>query len=125
MKLPNLKDCAAASGDPASRCAWVFGQPMKPCPHCGGYKLGYQTPIKMDDPVGEGDGAKEILRKYARSVKGGATPLVGPVYMWCQTCFHKGPSVDCSGRTAEDVGRDAKVAAEVRRLWNTQPSSVV
>ena len=105
--------------DPAKRCAWVFGQPMKACPRCGGYKLGYQTPVRQMEPLREGESVKSIVGKWARAVKAGNNALEGPVFVWCQACFHKGPALDCTGRTAEDVGRDKVVADEVKRLWNS------
>lgn len=98
--------------------AWIHGQPMKPCPKCGSFNLMAQTPIRMEEPAN--DSARALLAAWARAKKGGATPLEGPVYMMCRICFHKGPSVDCTGRTSEDVGKDPKVASEIKRLWNEQ-----
>ena len=107
--------------DPAKRAEYVFGQPMQPCPKCGSYSLIHQAPIKMDVPISADDTAKQILGKWARAVRSGSTPLEGPVYIMCQECFHKSPSVDCRGRTSESVGRDPVVAKQVKRLWNDQP----
>jgi len=107
-------------GTPAERCAWVFGQPMEPCPKCGSYKLTYQTPIKLDEPLPDDLDAKKLLGAWARARSGGATPLEGTSYLMCKDCWHKGPSVDVSGRTSEDVGRDPAVATEIKRLWNAQ-----
>lgn len=104
----------------AKRAAFVFGQPMKPCPKCGGYNLLHQTPIKMKEPILATDSAAQAVGKWARSVKDGNTPLEGPVYIMCRTCYHKGPAVDCTGRTSEEIGRDPVVAKEVKRLWNEQ-----
>lgn len=98
----------------------IFGQEMKPCPICGGFNIGWQTPIKMSEPITEADDARSILRKYARSVKSGATPLEGPVFLWCRECHHKGPAMDCSGRTSQEIGQDRAIATEVKRLWNSQ-----
>ena len=39
----------------------------------------------------------------------------------CCCCGHKGPSVDCSGRTSEDCRQDRTLNAEMKRLWNEQP----
>jgi hypothetical protein len=102
------------------RTEFVFKCEMKPCPECGHYKMRYQTPIVMAEEIEAGDGARQILRKYARSVKSGATKLQGPVFLMCWSCGHKGPAMDCSGRTSEDVGKDPAVATEVKRLWNSQ-----
>lgn len=104
--------------DPAKRAEFVFGQPMKPCPKCGSYKMGYQTPIKLD--LKPEDSARQVVSKWAREMKETGGILKGPVFLMCQGCQHKGPSVDCSGRTSAEVGRDPKVSAEVKRLWNSQ-----
>lgn len=102
----------------AATARMIFGQEMKPCPNCGGYQLKYQTPIRID--LKPEDGAKQILGKWARAIRAGATELQGPCYLMCWDCRHKGPSLDCTGRTSEDVGKDPKVATEVKHLWNTQ-----
>jgi len=105
----------------AASAKFVFGQDMKPCPKCGSFNMFWQTPIKMDkEPILPTDTAKQLLGKWARAIKDGHTPLEGPVFLMCRDCYHKGPSVDCSGRTSEDVGSDRKVADKVKRLWNTQ-----
>ncbi len=104
--------------DPSKRAEFVFGQPMKPCPKCGSYKMGYQTPIKLD--LKPEDSARQVVSKWAREMKETGGILKGPVFLMCQGCQHKGPSVDCSGRTSVEVGRDPKVASEVKRLWNSQ-----
>lgn len=106
--------------NPAERAAFVFGQPMKPCPKCGSYRMMTQTPIVMKEPIEATDTAKQMVGKWARAVKGGCTPLEGPVYLMCRDCFHAGPAMDCRGRTAEDVGKDRVVFATVIRLWNEQ-----
>ena len=82
-----------------------------------------QTPIVMKEPILPTDTAKQLLGKWARSVKGGNTPLEGPVFLMCRECGHRGPSVDCSGRTSESVMKDARVASEIKRLWNEQASA--
>ena len=102
--------------DPASRCAFVFGRPMKPCPACGGYRLGFSVPIKMDRA--NLDTAKKILAEWAKRTRDGNTPLEGTCRIVCRDCHHMGPSVDVVGRTAEDVGRDAVVASRCKELWN-------
>ena len=93
---------------------------MKPCPKCGSYHIKHQTPIQMKEPVLATDSAKQIVGKWARAVRDGNNALEGPVFLMCFDCGHKGPAVDCTGRTAEDVGRDPIVAATVKRLWNEQ-----
>lgn len=85
--------------DPAKRAEFIFGQPMNPCPRCGGYKMIYQTPIDSE------------------------MKLKGPVWIMCEECFHDGPKLDCAGMTREQVGRDPLVAKEVKRLWNEQPTT--
>lgn len=114
---PRLEPLVRLS-DPASRAAWVYGQPMAACPRCGSYDMKPQTPI-MIDMTGE-ETPRQLLGKWVRTTKAGATPLEGPVFMMCWECGHKGPSVDCSGRTREDVGMDPAVNAEIKRLWNSQ-----
>lgn len=104
--------------DPAARAAWVYGQPMNPCPKCGGYNMKPQTPIVMD--VTGSESPQQLLGKYARATKAGATPLEGPCYYQCWDCWHKGPAVDCTGRTSEAVRADRAVNAEMKRLWNSQ-----
>jgi hypothetical protein len=102
--------------DPKYRARFVFGEPMKACPKCGGYHLGYSTPIKLDGPLP--GTAKGILSAWAKARKGGATPLEGTACIMCRSCGHTGPTVDVRGRTAEDVGQDPRVASECKRLWN-------
>lgn len=111
MTMPNLKD-------PASRAAWIYGQPMSPCPKCGSYDMKPQMPIRMETTGKES--VPQLLGKWARATKGGATPLEGPCYYYCHDCLHKGPAVDCSGRTSEDARKDVALNAEMKRLWNTQ-----
>lgn len=106
------------------RAAFIFGQDMEPCPRCGSYHIGYSTPIKMAEPITPQDGARQILGKWARATQSGHTPLEGPVRLVCRECGHQGPALDCTGRTSEDVGCDPAVAAEVKRLWNTQGGKV-
>ena len=96
----------------------IFGQEMEPCPKCGSYNIGWQTPI-ISDITGD-ESPREMLRKYAIAVKAGRTPLLGPVYIHCRECSHRGPALDCTGRTAEDVGKDPVIAKEGKRLWNNQ-----
>lgn len=106
--------------DPASRAAWTYGQPMSPCPSCGSYKMKPQTPIKIE--LSGDETPAQLVGKWARASKSGATQLEGPVYFICWDCGHKGPSVDCTGRTREDVGQDRALNAEIKRLWNEQKS---
>jgi hypothetical protein len=94
----------------------------KPCPKCGSWEIIPQMPIDVDIDVTD---AKKALGQYARAIKAGATPLKGPCFIMCRACGHKGQSVDCSGRTSEDVGRDTKVFTEMKRLWIEQERSDV
>lgn len=107
--------------DPASRAAWVYGQPMAPCPQCGSYDMKPQMPIQLE--VTGAETMPQILGKWARATKGGATPLQGPCYFMCWDCGHKGPSVDCTGRTSEDARKDRELNAQMKRLWNSQAKS--
>ena len=84
------------------------------CPACGSWNLIAQTPIDVEIDITD---ARKALGQYARATKSGATPLKGPCYIMCFDCCHKGPAVDCSGRTSEDVGRDRAVFDEMKRLW--------
>jgi hypothetical protein len=36
----------------------------------------------------------------------------------CFDCFHKGPSLDCSGKTSEEVGQDPIIYQKMKDLWN-------
>jgi len=101
-----------------NRCAFIFGQDMEPCPKCGSYNLKHQTPIKIDQPLP--DDMAGIVAAWARARKVGKTLLEGPCYLCCFDCFHKGPAMDCSGRTAEGVGKCPTAAREIKRLWNEQ-----
>ena len=108
--MPNLDD-------PAQCAAWIHGQPMKPCPRCGGYKMGTQAPRAVTIP--RGAGARQILKIWLRAQRENV-PLKGPVFMMCRTCGHEGPSVDCTGRMPDDIRGDTKLGAEIKRLWNSQ-----
>lgn len=104
--------------NPEKRAAFVFGQPMIPCPKCDGFDIGYSTPIKID---GEWPNtARGLISAWAKAHKKGNTPLEGTCRIMCRKCGHKGPSVDVTGRTAEDIGMDPIVAAAAKRLWNSQ-----
>lgn len=105
-------------GYTADRAKLIYGQDMKPCPKCGSFHFQYQTPIKMKTTGKEM--ARQLLGKYARATKAGAIVLEGPVFIMCFECGHKGPAMDCSGRTSEDVGKDRYVSDTVKRLWNNQ-----
>lgn len=107
--------------DPASRAAWVYGQPMAPCPKCGSYYMKPQMPIKIE--LAGDETTPQLLGKLARAAKEGATPLQGPCYYACWNCHHKGPAVDCTGRTSEDARQDQALNAEMKRLWNEQPAT--
>lgn len=104
--------------DPAQRAAWVYGQPMAPCPACGSYNMRPQMPIALgmtgDETV------PQLVGKWAAAKKDGDTLLEGPAYYACMNCWHKGPAVDCTGRTSEECGSDPFLNTEMKRLWNTQ-----
>lgn len=108
--------------DPAKRAEWVYGQPMAACPKCGSYNMKPQMPIAMETTGDET--APQLVGKWARATKAGATPLQGPAYYACWDCFHKGPAVDCTGRTSEDCRADRVLNAEMKRLWNAQTPNV-
>lgn len=103
----------------AKRAKIVFGEEMKPCPGCGSYHLGFQTPVRRKGS-GEVLDLRKQLAEYAKQRRDGTDLLEGPCYIWCWDCGHNGPPVDCSGRTSTDVGKDPVVAKEIRRLWNSQ-----
>jgi len=86
--------------DPAKRAEWVYGQPMAPCPKCGSYNMKPQIPIAMETSGAET--MPQLVGKWARATKAGSTPLQGPAYYCCWDCHHKGPAVDCTGRTSEE-----------------------
>jgi hypothetical protein len=113
--MTNFRDLAKT---PAERAAWVYGQPMEPCPKCGSYNMKPQMPIKTDIVVG--DDVHKILGKWVRATKDGNTPLEGPCYYMCWDCGQKATAVDCTGRTSEECRRDAALNTEMKRLWNTQ-----
>lgn len=104
----------------AEMAKFVFREVMIPCPQCGSYHLGYSMPIQMKEPITMSDRAKQIIGKWARTVRDGRAMLEGPVRIVCRDCHHQGPPMDCGGRTSEEVGRDKAVADEVKRLWNSQ-----
>ena len=104
--------------DPAKRAAWVYGQPMAPCPACGSYNMKPQMPIALETTGDET--LPQLVGKWARATKAGATPLQGPCYYACWECGHKAPAVDCTGRTSEDCRADRALNAEMKRLWNAQ-----
>lgn len=108
----------------AETAKFIHRQDMSPCPACGAFNMKYRMPILMKDPITAEDTAKQILGKWARTVKTGNTPLEGPCYMVCEDCGHQGSSVDCSGRTSEEVGRDPVVARQIKDLWNTQQKPI-
>ena len=105
--------------DPAQRAQWVYGQPMAPCPKCGSYSMKPCIPIAVELTGKESPAS--LLGKWSRATKAGATPLQGPAYYVCWDCHHKGPAVDCTGRTSEECRADRALNAEMKRLWNAQP----
>jgi len=103
----------------AQRAKFRFGQPMNPCPKCGGYNLGTKVPIRIDHD--ENDDARALLRKWAKAHREGPV-LKGIAYIVCQDCFHQGPHFDCSHMSYDEVMKSHDVAKEVKRLWNSQES---
>jgi hypothetical protein len=69
--------------------------------------------------VKSNDSASQIVGKFARAVVSGAE-LEGPVFIMCFEGGQCGPSVDCTGRTRDEVGKDKELNAEIKRLWNAQ-----
>lgn len=104
--------------DAAKRAEWVYGQPMAPCPACGSYNMKPQIPIALETTGDET--MPQLVGKWARATKAGATPLQGPAYYACGDCGHKGPAVDCTGRTSEECRSDRALNTEMKRLWNEQ-----
>lgn len=104
------------------RAKFVYGQEMEPCPKCGSYDMKPQTPIKLNEEFSKKDleNPKKLLGQWARKKMTGEDWLEGPCYFMCFECGHKGPSVDCSGRTSTEIGQDRQVYAKMKELWNTQ-----
>lgn len=100
------------------RAAFIFGQPMEPCPACGGYKMRAFVPLALD--IQDEATPHQILGKWARAARSGNAKLQGIAYLGCDGCGHKGPAVDVSGRTSEDCRKDRALYAEMKRLWNAQ-----
>ena len=73
---------------PASRAAWVYGQPMSPCPSCGSYNMKPQTPIQME--LTGAETPAQLVGKWARATKAGATPLQGRCTLRAGTAATKG-----------------------------------
>lgn len=115
----NTTGFLASRKDPAKRAEFLFGEPMKTCPKCGSWNFKYQTPIQLVETVDELEPEK-LVRSWAKSMKTNGGLLEGPVFIMCFDCAHKGPAVDCTGRTSAEVGQDPVVSKEVRRLWNEQ-----
>ena len=109
---------AVKSRHTAAMAKMVYGQEMMPCPKCGSYHLGYSVPIKLDAPLP--DAAKDILKMWARATRDGHTPLKGTEGMVCRECHHRGPTVDVTGMTSEEVCKSVEIAKEIKRLWNGQ-----
>lgn len=101
----------------AKQAEFIFGQPMNPCPKCGSYNLSYRTPIVLD--VTDDDSPKAILGKYAKALRQGPV-LEGPVYMICSDCLHRGPAIDCSHMTYDEMKKSKDVAKKVKAAWNCQ-----
>lgn len=77
-----------------------------------------QMPIRM--AIAGDETVPQLFGKWARAKKEGATPLEGPCYYMCWNCGHKGPAVDCTGRTSEECCVDKDLNSEMKRLWNMQ-----
>lgn len=92
----------------------------KPCPKCGSWDIVAQTPIKVDIDDNDLKNPKKLIGKWAKEVNRTGGILAGPCYLMCKNCGHKGPSVNCEGRTSTDVGRDPIVFSEMKRLWREQ-----
>lgn len=101
-------------------CTIIFRQEMEPCPKCGGYNLKYQTPIKRAGGLRKPLLTKELLVAWVKSVQEDGGELQGPCYIMCFDCWHRGPSLDCTGRKSTDVGRDPEIARKIKELWNSQ-----
>lgn len=92
----------------------------KRCPKCGGYNIKAQVPIVMEE-IKADDSVKQILAKWARARKSGATPIKGVAFIMCFDCGHEGPKVDCTGMTAEQVSSSPAIFVKMKSLWNSQP----
>ena len=104
--------------DPAARAAFIHGQRMDPCPKCGSYEMQPQIPVRL--AISDQATPREVLATYVRSATAGPLVVEGPAYFQCGSCWHKGPSIDCTGRTSEDCRKDAKLYAQLKALWNGQ-----
>jgi hypothetical protein len=109
-------------GTPAERCAWVFRQEMEPCPKCGSFELRYQVPIVLPGEVG--DTPKELVSAWAKATRSGSTELEGVAYLQCGECLCRGPVIDVSGRTSEDVRSDPVVAQAIKDVWNKHSADI-
>ena len=69
----------------AQRAKFRFGQPMNPCPKCGGYNLGTKVPIRIGHD--ENDDARALLRKWAKAHR------EGPVLKALRTLYAKTASI--------------------------------
>ena len=96
----------------------IFGEPMKPCPKCDSYELNYQTPIKMNVP--EDYTPQEMLMEWLNNPNSRTNKLEGPCFIMCWDCGHRGPAVDCSGKTLEDVSDNPEINKKMINLWNNQ-----
>lgn len=103
-----------------SRARMIYNQEMKPCPKCGSWNFRPQTPIQLELDADDINNPKRAIGKWVAAHKGGSPMLKGPCFFMCLDCDHKGPAVDCSGRTSEEVGQDPVVWKEMKRLWNEQ-----
>ena len=115
---------------PKEKANFIFGQEMSPCPKCGSYNIHIQTPVKIDLDNDDFDNPKKIVGKWVNIIKSGIEGLEGdylegPCFIMCFDCHHKGPSLDCSGRTSTDIGRDPVVMKKTIKLWNKQEAQQI
>ena len=101
-------------------------QRMIACPKCGLWEIRPQTPLKHNKEYTAEDlkNPKKLLCEWARKHLDGEDWLEGPCFFMCFKCGHKGPAVDCSGRTSTEIGQDKEVYVKMKELWNTQDQSV-
>ena len=106
------------------RIKMIYNQDMNPCPVCGSWHFIAQTPIQLELDADDIENPRKAIGKWVAAHKDGPPMLKGPCFFMCFDCGHKGPAVDCSGRTSEEVGQDPVVWKEMKRLWNEQAPNV-
>ena len=108
--------------NPEDRAAFIHGQRMEPCPKCGSYEMEPQIPVRL--AVSPAATPREALVAYVRSSAAGPLVVEGPAYYQCGSCGHKGPAVDCTGRTSDDCRRDPILYSKMKALWNGQRKDI-